>query len=264
MRWTSRSDTVQRNGTPEAQQIEELLKRGTSGGALYGRADDPRAVAAISAILPNVPAVTIAAALRAHPIPTEALESLFLDQAVAAQGMPDAGQPTRQWGPLAGAQIAGQNFRWTIAYPLGSGTEANVYFAQSPVLGQAAVKIFKGSTGAHEAAFKAEVQAHERIRGLRAAGVEIPHVVGMLDYNTLLRAVVMERVTGEPLHHLMDSVGPDQRDNIRQRVAQALAATTRALAAQGLALADVQDRNIMYNRETGEIMFVDISLRPTR
>jgi hypothetical protein len=172
--------------------------------------------------------------------------------------------------------LPGRHHRWTlIDRKLGAGTEADVFWGFPRGGGPAAaIKIFKGDDERYDEAFRKEVSAFQVLQGFEREGRPIPHLVRMLDYNSYVRAVVMEQVRGYPVDHLKATAAtPDGKpfpgvprltaDAIeRMEAAQGAAyVETRAeLAARGYRLGDVQDRNTMYEPATNQVTFVDISL----
>ena len=232
---------------PEAKQILRILTECTDNGALPANVNDPptSSIDFLRSQLPSMPRDRIRQALIQFPVATEAWESMFLDQ--HHYGSEDR-------SPLGGATIGGHRENWTVLGSLAQGSEANVmrgWGARRP----AAIKIFKGNTPAMEDAFSKEVDAHQKLQELERSGIHIPNVVRMLDYNNLLRTIVMDLVPGRAL----DPDGKEAQDVLQARD-KALKETLATLSEQGYRLGDIQPRNTMYDEKTGTITFVDITL----
>jgi hypothetical protein len=180
---------------------------------------------------------------------------------------------------LEGMAIAGRSSQWQLLpTELGRGSEATVYWGfkfggGSPV----AIKVFRGTGDLHETAFRKEIDAHRLLKEFEQKGAPIPNVVRMLDYNTYLKAVVMEHALGYPLDKLeaeltahnnrkfrmLDTPTIDIKGTMEKmtaKKAEAIKETQGALRTHGYQLGDLQDRNIMYNYMNNKITFVDISL----
>ncbi len=232
---------------PEAKQILRILTECTDNGALPSNVNGPpeNSVDFLKSQLPSMPRDRIRAALNDFPVATEAWESMFLDP---------HHYESEDRSPLGGATIGGHRENWTVLGPLAQGSEARVmrgWGAKRP----AAIKIFKGNTPAMEDAFSKEVDAHQKLQQLERDGIHIPNVVRMLDYNNLLRTIVMDLVPGRALD-------PDGREaqHVLEARDKALKETLAALSAQGYRLGDIQPRNTMYDEKTQTITFVDITL----
>ncbi len=181
---------------------------------------------------------------------------------------------------LEAVYIGGRFNKWKlIKEELGEGSEAKVYWGFQLSGGkQVAIKIFKGNGQGYETAFRNEIEAHGLLSKFEKEGNPIPNVVRMLDYNTYIKSVVMEQVPGYPLDKLEKELNAEKEKPVlkgkegkidieeimkkmRERRESAYQETRTALLKQGYALADLQDRNIMYDRFTNKITFIDISLR---
>jgi hypothetical protein len=185
---------------------------------------------------------------------------------------------------IAGTLIGGRNKLWKLLNMLGEGTEAKVFrgfkLEGGPLV---AMKFFKGNSELYEDAFNNEVDAYKLLAQFEIENRPIPNVPKMHDYNTYMKGVIMDYVPGYRVDLLEDELKAEKKANkpqggivsltstldveetvgrMKTKKEEALTETRKALAERGLALSDIQNRNIIYDPVKDKITFIDISFVP--
>jgi serine/threonine-protein kinase len=190
------------------------------------------------------------AALTAHLDVCAACRTLVAEVAPAGAPAPDVEEAARSAGAAPKSLIgATLDRKYEILGLLGEGGMGSVYLARHVGTSRrVAVKLIRpdkiAAGGAAESRFRREARA--------AAAIRSPHIVEILDAGTDdgtgLLYLVMERLSGEDLQHLLDRVGALPYEVALRVAGQALAGLAKAHDA-GIVHRDIKPANLFLARE---------------
>ena len=146
--------------------------------------------------------------------------------------------------------------RYQLTEKIGSGGMGTVWKAHDTLLDRTvAVKLLHEGL-AEDAAFNERFRREAR----SAASLSHPNIVAVYDTGSdNVPFIVMEYVTGESLHHLLNRQGPLPVEDTA-RIAHSILAALGHAHARGLVHRDMKPANVLFDESTGEAKVVDFGI----